>query len=527
MGVLAVAPGEWAPQFGRFAWRKKAYGCRDRVVDRHLVAAARTAPALPPRVVTHLVPVPASDFLGPAGNQNCFVVKLRHGSRLRNSAVSERPETPSDLLERIRGEVHPEAFRYGPPRPSLRVLEIANVPPAEREGYLENFEAQQAARTLALLEQVTQGLQAEVPEMREFLRDERAVLAAAHDVGDLNARTLAAENGGWLIVFNQGLVTFIYKAARSMATRIQFAPSNATDPIDLSGALSLEQVADLFISMFEWYRVVGVPFGPDFPIRDEQLRFASRLTAESEKFILAHEVAHHVLGHTRAGTRSLSVSDTVVQELDVDRRDELDADALAIRMALESISSSDGVSASHAYAGAELVFQVMTLFEEYDKTPEVSSHPPARERLDHLRTALLDVADARSVPIVRDLADAIADFMAILKPYVLDPERREQLMARQHEFEELLRPLVDRFAPIRPRHRGFADAVRDLELQFLPEVLEGGLADEICRNQRLVDAGGDQADIAVQRLTLLLGFASNHPVLRDAVSERLPGELGT
>lgn len=426
-------------------------------------------------------------------------------------------QTPRDLLAQIDAELTEErAFRF--PEldlmPTDPILDRVGVPADQRQIVVSLFKDHRTEWVRSLLEQVVVGLP---DELKAFLLDEQSVLAAEVNTGDVNAHAIQAPNGGWLILLNRGIISFAYKAARAFAIHFRF------DGDPEKSAPERERTADLIATVFDWYLVTGIPLGPDFDIEPRQMAVASRIATEAEKFIVAHEVGHHLLGHVAAGTRSMLVAGQAVKAMDVSYQQELDADHMGLRLSLESITSTEPFDYNLAYAGIEMFLQVVSLLEAYAAAPESDTHPSAAERLAALRKTLATEVDPKHKDAIDDLAIAMDDLLKEIREHVLSADRRQQALKRQPEFDALLLNLVEQHAHRTDmRHVPFREAIEKLQFQFSPEVICRGLATELRRGFEdfAKEKGDEERSEAHDRMTLMVGFIETNAVFREAVMER-------
>ncbi|MGB2711367.1 MAG: hypothetical protein WBC33_07605 [Conexibacter sp.] len=399
---------------------------------------------------------------------------------------SASAETPAALLKRIEREIDAEgAGRY----PSIR-----KSAPQYVEGFLERLglEGEERERARAMLLDFDDGERARslfkavvshLPEEHQrFLLDEQRVLPAEITTTDINAHTLRAGNGGWLILINTGLITFAYKTARALATRVRFydPDGDGAPEADEPPPEDLDVTAQLIATPIDWYLEAGIPLGPDFPITNQQMALANDLATAAEQFVVAHELAHQLLGHVADGTRSMLVAGATVDALNVSHQQELDADALGLKLVLESITSGDQFEYAVAYAGVELFFLVVSLLEEYAAAPESATHPPAARRLESIRAALASgVEDERQRDSVAELAKLIEQLWNDVRERVLDPERHARASEAQADCDAFVRRLVRTSGPLDERVASAVQELGRVVFDYPPQVLSMALAKEL------------------------------------------------
>jgi hypothetical protein len=426
------------------------------------------------------------------------------------------PETPAELLARLRSEGLGEdgyaTTMYDDELAKfvMRRLALTDEQQKEAEAFGREYSGR---RSRYLLEELAATLPAEA---RPALLDERNLLVADVHAPEVNAHALRAANGGWLILFNAGLMTFVYKLARALGTHFTFEEDEETDE-----APPLERTAELIAQVFDWYLATGIPHGPDFPIRPDQMHMASLLTTQAELFVLGHELGHHVLNHTEQGTRSMLVNGLVVDALDVSKQHELEADAVGLKLTLETTNGENRPEPHVAYAGIELFLQVVGMLEAYAAAPESDTHPSAAQRLASVRALLAQATSHHEA--VSSLARAVEQMLDAIRPHVLSPERRERALADEEACTRRVAELVEQFAyRDGPRHVPFREAFHEQleavaaepQLRALGRALRAAAVD-------VEDAGTAKTrGRAHARLGLVLGFLGTNPVYRMAVVER-------
>jgi hypothetical protein len=228
----------------------------------------------------------------------------------------------------------------------------------------------------------------------------------------INAQMIPLGNGLYVIELFSGLQQFLYRVSRALATRcrvhIRSSQSDVVEP-----SLTPEQTIDVIREIFLNYKMYRRSMGPDYPIQQEQINYASDLATNAEMFALAHEIGHAMVYLIRADS-------SMAQELS--KEEEFKADDLAIMTMLGAMRSGNEVTdftwdARMAYAGSEFLLRVFAGLETLGvKFSE--SHPPAKVRLQNLRMVARNVyerdADFTSVRTVAAANDELLEDIEIV-----------------------------------------------------------------------------------------------------------------
>lgn len=222
------------------------------------------------------------------------------------------------------------------------------------------------------------------------------VIVTALDTHLVNAASYNCDDGSALIVLNDALVDLVYEVPRILVAMISVSGEPLPDGTSDDARRALTVVLD-------WIRVSGHVHGVDLPLDGVRLRVAFELCLAIEEFIIAHEVAHLVLGHHGGcmGSRHLLIEvqgHEEVPEADY-QGDEVEADSFAILMVLKLRARRDQHNDQVlALDGARLFFALQAEIERLIVTQRFASpfrveleqtHPTAEIRAAVLRHALL------------------------------------------------------------------------------------------------------------------------------------------
>lgn len=324
---------------------------------------------------------------------------------------ADGPETPAELLAVLVGlsdDSPPDAALLAQTRRNL--ADRLNLSPEQSQRAFEQLEADLSSDTRfeTHLRKLLDNVNLE-PGLRATLLDEDACLIRQIWTREVNAHALLARNGGLLIVVNAGLVAFIYKFARALSLQLPTVDEQGKSvPPPASAA---EQGASLVAIVLDWYKSTGFPAGPDFPVTPQQIVTASRLTTAAEEFVAAHELAHHILGHTQREPRRMLVNRHDVPAAPTMPHDEHEADTWGLRFVLDALQGQQGQEFAWAYAGVELFFAAVGMLEEHAGAPPSDTHPPAAERLAEVRSFLQQITLPEGFATLTRFSDQLAGWV--------------------------------------------------------------------------------------------------------------------
>jgi hypothetical protein len=237
-------------------------------------------------------------------------------------------------------------------------------------------------------EELVQALPDDLYPTRDWLLDPSNVAYLVGRTPRLNAVTIPSATG-YLVILNEGQITFMYKVIRAICTRIAI-PNEQNQELD--------EAAGIIAQALDWLRsAYNVPVSQDFGIGPEQLRIASIFSALSETFILCHELSHIFRGHLKGQPEEdfLEFDDLQLKALQPRFEEEVAADLTGVQILLD-VAPRLGYTLEAAVAGYELyLFSVMLLeyaMSDYADSPSPLSatHPPARYRIGMLHKSVTE-----------------------------------------------------------------------------------------------------------------------------------------
>ncbi len=143
---------------------------------------------------------------------------------------------------------------------------------------------------------------------------------------------------------------------------------------------------DMLTGLLRYYnvnqRVFGVPAKLGLLLRPESEAVEAFLLLQSMRFVIGHEIAHHVLGHGSVA-HAFSPQDEL-PTCSPDQQRELDADMFALRATQRAAERDAGAPAAHVEAatalGALVGMLVVNVTEQALFLRRGASHPPASTR---------------------------------------------------------------------------------------------------------------------------------------------------
>lgn len=249
---------------------------------------------------------------------------------------------------------------------------------------------------------------------------------------------------GYAVVFNAGLMEFIYRVTRALSTKF------VTPEDDVAAGLPTAETSRIIFEIFDWYvgswRRTGKEHaaGPHYNVSRKQFFLANKLAFEAESFFLAHELGHLLCELSRASQLDLSA----LKGEDEDEEIFADKFALWVIMSAWHDPRSKEYHADLAFAGA---FTALRMFEALHGYCESAygekfggPHPDAGQRVVNLinRTWELCRGNEEAFGRVTKLASMI-DFTLTAVQYAFEFPEFEEHYARGaaevvSELEELL-----------------------------------------------------------------------------------------
>lgn len=269
--------------------------------------------------------------------------------------------------------------------------------PGEARGHLESIVEQYRSR-----ERTTPFEEPVLASMLQRFADELRALAEPHfgpwkgdlavgslQLGQVNSAVMRVPGEeASVIAVNWSVTTFIHLMAKAVASFFEYpAPGAVSVPTDLEQALrSNPQGRARFREAVAAHLAGQVGLAPQYWLAGPPMEVASRLTRQAERFVVGHELGHAYAGHLdQRGFARRQLGAVDVDVLDPSHAEEHEADLVGLLLALQG-GKKDGMPLPLAFWGIDFFLTCMALAE--GPTPPDASHPPWRERREHLRAVM-------------------------------------------------------------------------------------------------------------------------------------------
>ena len=210
-------------------------------------------------------------------------------------------------------------------------------------------------------------------------------IVAAIPLSSINARTYKADNNEYLIVVNDRLLALIYSWSE-----LQIMPFVATDSWPDNFAQNFSPVIDCYLTPNSGCALPIISFEE---IPEEFLPVLVLKTQCAERFIVAHELAHIVLGHLEK-VRDLTFHEDSygfsAESYNIEQQKEYDADVQAVHWMKKSFEAQ-GMPDNFMFFCVE-VFVLFHYIECNLGFPQkTGSHPSALSRLINIQKHFPDI----------------------------------------------------------------------------------------------------------------------------------------
>ncbi len=345
-------------------------------------------------------------------------------------------------------------------------------------------------------------------EVRRRLSPDRLVVKAMPSVY-LNAVTVRARDGSYVVVMNVGLMMFLYKFARAVTAQLGSGGSTAPVPLETT----VVRVAGLL----DWATSPAMtPRSADWPIPRDAVQAAEHCAQFAERYALCHEFAHILGEHfTEGRNRFLAVDGIGIPAVETTAQREFEADMVGLDLLMRS-AVDDGPTLRRCYLGCELFLSALVLYESILGPAE--GYPPASSRLDLVRQHVDRAAPAG----LRAIADHYGTVITALLQQVPEVVRSQRAMVGMHTQFYFNRHATE--GDERRSQREFFEWGERFMRRSPGAVL--GVIERELRNAR-VDSSGAITREGLRRWNLAHSFANNLPAdLRTAMLPWQPERTG-
>ena len=185
-----------------------------------------------------------------------------------------------------------------------------------------------------------------------------------------------------VIGINRGLMLFVYRVARVVAPYIIDPPEAPRPP--------MEESAERLGTLIDWMASpLAAPWiSADWKVGPRAARTAENVAQASERFVIAHEVAHILLGHRIQQAPGPDAVGVTVESLDERESDqEIAADASGLILTIDSMTT-DGFAAQAAAVGVFFFLWCLAIAEDVGAIDPGQTHQSAQLRDQLLRAAV-------------------------------------------------------------------------------------------------------------------------------------------
>ncbi len=210
-------------------------------------------------------------------------------------------------------------------------------------------------------------------------------------VGDI-----AGEYEGYLIGIHSGLISILHKVAYLLfscvtvvKTRQVDTPNNDPEAVSMPKTLSLDEGARKLHLIIKQSINPASAINVEIPIiRDERIWLAGKAALAAQKFVIAHEISHIMLGHVGNPSRHLTIQNYQIPTYacSLEHRREFEADFNAMCLMLDSaLGKEDDFGLVALVNGVEFCLFVLQMREITAGLCNTRTHPSAKDRLNRLR----------------------------------------------------------------------------------------------------------------------------------------------
>jgi hypothetical protein len=243
-------------------------------------------------------------------------------------------------------------------------------------------------------------------EKRQQLQDK--VFAGDFPTGDFNAHAIGVPSrSGYVFLLNVGLMSLLYDTVKVLISQSKWARFSGRGEVILGTEhgdteLSYQQAGTYLRGTIKKYVQLGkyAPLTQHYAIKGESRNLIlSMLVLSAERFVLAHEFGHAILGHLdNAKTASISVPYIGIEIPVISKswEQEFDADFTGLALVLGCLPEERKDRFSDfewevGIAGPFLFFELARLIERVGDVKYVS-HPPSEQRSKLLELVLKEAS---------------------------------------------------------------------------------------------------------------------------------------
>ena len=202
--------------------------------------------------------------------------------------------------------------------------------------------------------------------------------------GEVSAATFGFGDGSYLILVDHGLATLTWLAAE-----LAVLCSDAGDEQETGDVSVPAEVAARAMRLGAARSAVQIGAGsvPSLLLRGDDMLLASDLVVQMDMFVMAHEVAHILLGHMGTDGSPFGAVGGSNRLLGKSADLERAADLLAVTLVLDDVlqgGSAHRGDIAVRVGAVHLFLAVLDLYESHTFVLQPTTHPPALRRWAHL-----------------------------------------------------------------------------------------------------------------------------------------------
>ncbi|PFY96966.1 ImmA/IrrE family metallo-endopeptidase [Bacillus wiedmannii] len=253
-----------------------------------------------------------------------------------------------------------------------------------------------------------------------------------------------------MIIFEYELFTFTNLISKSVLLSLPFEQKNGVTKFSSSEENIKKMIVQdqtgvqKFLEVLLAYLIKGQPTlaTPYYP-NEKIIGLNSQITHLMELFVMGHEYAHILLGHTNCSKQKESgISTEVLTEMIFKWNQEFEADGLSLILILQSFSNKNFYDMPLLYAGVDLFLSCLDIMDRSisiilsgkEEQRMDDSHPPVSERRDYIRyhlTRMLGTEKAEvGISLAKTYVAVLEVYFDLCRPVLLDLHHKRTKLAK-------------------------------------------------------------------------------------------------
>lgn len=231
--------------------------------------------------------------------------------------------------------------------------------------------------------------------------------------GDLNALASTTKNGDHVIIFDSGLQVFINNVIITLIVCVYSTPSDQEVEFYFNHIfkeiLEFKGLSSNFSGNDDFMKIITKDY--------DLTMLGSYCGASIFTFIICHEIAHHILGHTKKRKKmAMTNHKGEIDHIDIDdvsQLQEFDADSFGFELytsAIKNYSSLNNLKLNNQFLSVPLSFFLLLDILELFASPSNSTHPPANDRLNKINDLKIKINMNEDMEFYDALCEVIKEF---------------------------------------------------------------------------------------------------------------------